>query len=159
MKKAVEKSTMAQSHSGCSFRFISMSTRGTVTSAGLFHLPPIPIDDVDGGGLSCETQKAERHGDGELPGAALEGRVEKPADERKIVAALPPNARARRRSGFTGLAGLASFSTGLLPSFSGESGLYRTLSVCRTLRDTCVKGMATLVKCHAARDGRPKVLS
>ena len=59
--------------------------------AALFHLPPIPIDDVDGGGLSRETQKAERHGDGELPGATLEGRVEKPANERKIVAALPPD--------------------------------------------------------------------
>jgi hypothetical protein len=57
----------------------------------LLHLPPVPIDGVDGHRLGREMQKAEDDSNAELKGATPEGRVEKPPNERKIVAALAPH--------------------------------------------------------------------
>ena len=60
-----------------------------MTSPVLLHLLAVPIDDVDGGSLAAKMQEAEHDGDGELPVAAGEGAMQQPADDGRIVAALP----------------------------------------------------------------------
>ena len=56
MRQAVEKITIAHSHSGCCFQVYVDGHERHRHYAVLFHLPSVPIDRVDSGSLSCETQ-------------------------------------------------------------------------------------------------------
>ena len=73
--------TIAHKQFGVVFQIHFDVEKRDLADSGIFHRSAVPIDDVDGGALTAQVQKAKRRRDGKLPGVAIEGSVEEPADQ------------------------------------------------------------------------------